>query len=209
RAGATGPRHWSLPARAVDAFDTKADALAALEAAGVPVDRLQTTADAPHWYHPGRSGTLRLGATVLAWFGEIHPKIALALDVKGALAGFEVFLDLLPVPKAKGTTRARPLLKLPPFHPVSRDFAFLLDRSVPADTVIRAARGAEKTLIADVTVFDLYEGPHVGEGRKSLAITVTLQPTERSLTDAEIEAVSARVIQAVIKATGAELRQGK
>ncbi|MEO5374048.1 MAG: phenylalanine--tRNA ligase subunit beta [Alphaproteobacteria bacterium] len=204
RAGGTGPRHWAAPRRSVDAFDAKADALAVLAAAGAPAG-VQVTADAPHWYHPGRSGTLRLGPTVLGWFGEVHPRVARTLDVEGPLAAFEIRLDALPPPKATAT-RARPLLKVAPFHPVQRDFAFVMDAAVSAEAVVKAARGADKVLITDVAVFDVYEGPGVGEGRKSLAITVTLQPVERSLTDAEIEAVSGRVVQAVTKATGAGLR---
>ncbi|MBF0129418.1 MAG: phenylalanine--tRNA ligase subunit beta [Alphaproteobacteria bacterium] len=206
RAGVTGPRHWDLKPRPVDAFDAKADAMAALSAAGVAVDRLQVAADAPRWYHPGRSGALRLGPTVLAWFGEIHPKVARDMDVRGPLAGFEVFLEAVPEPKSVSASKARPLLRVPSFHPVTRDFAFIADVRVDAEAVVKAARGADRKLIADVRVFDVFEGANVGEGRKSLAVTVTLQPTERALTDAEIEAIAARVMDAVGKATGALLR---
>lgn len=205
RAGRVGPRHWAGAARAVDAFDAKADALAAIAHAGGPADNLQVTADAPDWYHPGRSGALRLGGKVLAWFGELHPRILQAMDVKGTVVGFEVFLDAIPQPKSK-PTKARPPLKASPFQPVERDFAFVLDAGVPAETVLRAAKGADKALIAEVSVFDLYEGPNVGEGRKSLAVAVTLQPTDKTLTDAEIDAVAARLVAAVTKATGGVLR---
>lgn len=205
RAGRTGPRHWDTPSRPVDAFDAKADALGAIAAAGGPADNLQVTTDAPAWYHPGRSGTLRLGGKPLAWFGEIHPRVLRAMDVKGPVAGFEVLLDAIPLPKAK-PTKARPPLKASPFQPVERDFAFILDSSVPAEAVLRAAKGADKALIRDVSVFDVYEGPNLGAGRKSLAIAVTLQPTEATMTDAEIDAVAAKLVAAVTKATGGVLR---
>lgn len=205
RAGKTGPRHWSGGPRAVDALDAKADALAVLATAGVNVDNLQIVAEAPAWYHPGRSGSLRLGPTVLAVFGEIHPGVVKALDVKGAVVGFEVFIDDTPLPKAKAT-KARPLLNASPFQPVERDFAFVVETSVQADALVRAARSADKALIADVGVFDLYEGPNMPEGKKSLAITVTLQPRDRTLTEEDIELVSNKVISNIEKATGGTLR---
>ncbi|HET8727888.1 MAG TPA: phenylalanine--tRNA ligase subunit beta, partial [Alphaproteobacteria bacterium] len=170
RSGRTGPRHWAEAPRAVDAFDAKTDALAVLEAAGAPVANLQVTTDAPDWYHPGRSGVLRLGANVLAVFGEIHPAVLSTLDVAGPVAAFEVWLDRVPQPKKK-TGPARPLLKLSPFQPVERDFAFLVDADVAADRVVRAARSADKALITDIVVFDDYRGQGVPEGRKSLAVT--------------------------------------
>ena len=205
RAGHSGPRHWSTARRPVDAFDVKADALAALAAAGAPTANVQITADAPGWYHPGRSGTLRLGKTVLAHFGEINPRVLRRLDVAGPVAGFEVFLDDLPAPRAKGG-KARPLLRPSPLQPVERDFAFVVDTDVPADKMVRAAAGADKALIADVTVFDVYEGEAIGEGKKSVALAVTLQPTDKTLTDDEIDAVAKKVIANVEKQTGGELR---
>ena len=205
RAGDAVPRHWTKGRRPVDAYDAKADALAVLEAAGAPTANLAVSTDAPDWYHPGRSGCLRLGPTVLARFGELHPAVLEALDASGPVAAFEVFLDALPQPKKKAGT-ARPTLALSPFQPVSRDFAFVVDSGVEADRLVRAARGADKALIADVEVFDVYQGPGVEEGRKSLALSVTLQPVEKTLTDAEIEAVAAKVVAAVTKATGAALR---
>ncbi|MEI6557406.1 MAG: phenylalanine--tRNA ligase subunit beta [Rhodospirillaceae bacterium] len=205
RAGAMVPRHWAVPARPVDLFDAKADALAVLEAAGAPGGNLQITADAPAWYHPGRSGVLRLGATVLGRFGELHPAVLEALGVKGPLVGFEVFLDAVPQPKKKAGP-ARPLLKLSAFQPIRRDFAFVVDQGIAAETLIRAARGADKGLVREVTVFDRYQGPGVGPGKKSLALAVTLQPQDKTLTDAEIEAVAGRIVGAVVKASGGTLR---
>ncbi len=207
RAGNAVPRHWAEKTRVVDAFDAKADALAALEAVGAPTANLQITADAPDWYHPGRSGVLRLGPTVLARFGELHPAVLDRMKVKGPVVGFEVFLDTVPQPKKKGGT-AKPLLQLSPFQSVERDFAFVVDAGIDADKIVRSAKGADKTLIKDASVFDVYQGAGVGEGKKSVAITVTLQPTDRTLTEDDIEAIGQKIIAAVIKATGGALRAG-
>ena len=202
RAGAT-PRSWIVPARAVDAMDAKADAWAVLTALGVPADALTVTADAPGFYHPGRSGVVRQGPkTVLATFGEVHPRVLAALDLAGPAVAFEVFLDAIPDPKRRKKTAP----DLPAFHPVRRDFAFVVDATVAADAVVRAARGAERTLIAGVTLFDHYEGDKLPGGKKSLAIEVVFQPRERTLTDAEIEATCGKVVAAVAKATGGVLR---
>jgi phenylalanyl-tRNA synthetase beta chain len=199
------PRNWAGPSRAVDAFDAKADAMAVLAAIGAPVENMVTHAGAPDWYHPGRSGAIKLGDRVMAHFGELHPQIAKDADLKGPVAAFEVFLDAPPPPKAR-PTKARPPLKLSAFQPVERDFAFFVDESVSAEQLVRAARNADKGLISGARVFDLYAGKGVPEGKKSIAIAVTLQPVERTLTDAEIEAVSTRIVAQVAKATGAQLR---
>jgi phenylalanyl-tRNA synthetase beta chain len=202
RTGST-PRHWSAPARPVDAMDAKGDALAVLAALGVPAAALSVTMDAPGCYHPGRSGVVRQGPrTVLATFGEIHPSLRAKLDLPGPAVGFEVFLDAIPEPKK----RRKSVPDLPAFQPLRRDFAFLVDATVPAENLTRAARGAERALIADVALFDRYAGERLPEGKVSLALEVTLQPREGSLTEAEIEAVSARIVAAVTKATGATLR---
>lgn len=198
-------RHWAGAAGAVDAFDAKADALAALAAVGAPVANLQVTADAPSWYHPGRSGTLRLGANAMAHFGEIHPAVLEALDATGPLVAFEIVLDKIPEPKAK-PTRAKPNLDLSPFQPVKRDFAFLVDRTVAAADILKAVQGVDKKLVTGAGVFDLYEGDKVEAGKKSVAVEVTLQPRERTLTDREIEEVAGRIVAEVAKKTGASLR---
>ncbi len=177
---------------------------AVLMAVGAP-DNLSTHTGAPDWYHPGRSGVLKLGDRVMAHFGELHPALVAEVDLKGPVAAFEVFLDAPPLPKAKAT-KARPKLALSPFQPVERDFAFLVDDAVEAEKLVRAARSADRTLITAARVFDVYAGKGVPEGKKSLAIAVTLQPVERTLTDAEIEAVSTKIVGAVAKATGAVLR---
>ena len=202
RAGNT-PRHWAAPARPVNSFDAKADLWTALGALGVPLEALMVSADAPGFYHPGRSGLVRQGPkTVLGSFGELHPRVLAALDMTGPVAAFALNLDAVPEPKRR--RRAAP--ELPQFQPVRRDFAFLADVGVTADAVLRAARGAERTLIAGVSLFDVYAGEKLPEGKKSLAIEVVFQPRERTLTDAEIEAACQKVISAVVKATGATLR---
>ena len=202
RAGHT-PRHWAEPSRAVDAMDAKGDALAVLAALGVPMAAVTVTADAPGFYHPGRSGVLRQGPkTVLATFGEIHPKVRAALDLAGPAVAFEVFLDAIPEPKR----RKKGAPDLPAFQPLRRDFAFLVDATVTAEAVLRAARGADKALVADVALFDRYAGDKLPEGKVSLGVQVTLQPRDATPTDAQIEAVAERIVAAVTKATGASLR---
>jgi phenylalanyl-tRNA synthetase beta chain len=205
RHGQSGPRHWRDPGRPVDAFTAKADALAALTAAGVPVENLQVGADPPGWYHPGRAGSFRLGARALAHFGELHPAVLAHFELKGPAVAFEVFLDAAPPPRKAG--RGRPPLRLSPFQPVERDFAFLVPTDLPAESLLRAARAADKKLIAEIRLFDVYEGAGLPEGRKSLAITVVLQPEEATLTDEQIEAFSQKLVAQVAKATGGELRR--
>jgi phenylalanyl-tRNA synthetase beta chain len=206
-AKATGVgRHWSQPATPADAFDAKADALALLEALGVPTGGLQVVSGAPGWFHPGRSGTLQFGPKgVVGHFGELHPKALEALDAKGPIVACEIILDALPAPKAK-PTKVKPKLALSDFQPVSRDFAFIVERSVPAAEILRAAQGAERALIAGVEVFDLYEGPGIPEGQKSVAVAVTLQPMDKTLTDAQIDAVAGKIVAEVARKTGAMLR---
>jgi phenylalanyl-tRNA synthetase beta chain len=204
RAGAIAARHWSGKATPVDVFDVKADVMAALEAAGAPVQNAQISADAPDWYHPGRSARLMLGPTVLAQFGEVHPRVAAALDVDGPVVAFEIFLDNLPNRKSKGP--ARPLLRLSAFQPVNRDFAFVVDADVAAGDVLRAVRSAGRDLIADVVLFDVYEDQNLGDNKKSLALSVTLQPVEATMTDDQIDKAAEAIVASVKKRTGGELR---
>jgi len=205
RAGEVITRHWLQPARPVDAFDAKADALRVLEAVGAPVENLQVTMDAPAWYHPGRSGALRLGPKVLAFFGELHPRVLRAFDARGPVVASEVFLEEIPVPKQKGN-KAKPPADLPAFQPVERDFAFVMDEEVPAEKAVRAAKGADRQLVQAVEVFDVYRGAGLPEGQKSVALAVILQPRDKTLTEADLEAVSAKIVQQVSKATGGTLR---
>jgi phenylalanyl-tRNA synthetase beta chain len=202
RAGAT-PRHWSEPSRAFDAMDVKSDILAVLAALGVALEGTSVTTDAPGFYHPGRSGVVRQGPKlVLARFGALHPRVLAALDISFPVVGFEIFLDAIPEPKRR--RRAAP--DLPPFQPVRRDFAFLVASDVAAEQVLRAARGAERTLVAGASLFDLYEGDKLPQGQKSVGIELVFQPRERTLTDQEIEAACQKVVAAVAKATGGSLR---
>jgi len=204
--GAKSDRHWSSgKASGFDVFDAKAEALALLEAAGVPVARLTATAEAPGWYHPGRSGVLKLGPkAVLAQFGELHPNILKAFDLRGTAVALELFLDALPVPKA--SRRARPAFNPSDLPSVERDFAFLVAAGVEAARLLAAVRGADKQAISDVRIFDVFTGAGVPDGRKSIALSVTLTPTAQTFTDAEIEAISARIVGAAAKSCDAVLR---
>jgi phenylalanyl-tRNA synthetase beta chain len=211
RRGQSGPRNWLNGPRPVDAFDAKGDAMALLAALGAPADRASVTADAPEWYHPGRSGVLRLGPkTVLGHFGELHPRILAAFDAEAPIAAFELFLDALPQPKPKAT-RARPPFAVSDLPAVSRDFAFLVDEGVSAEDVLRAVRQVSaknplKLPFADITLFDIYEGKGMAEGKKSVAFSITLQPSQHTLTDEDIKTVEDAVVAQVTKVTGGELR---
>ncbi|MEM9618157.1 MAG: phenylalanine--tRNA ligase subunit beta [Pseudomonadota bacterium] len=202
----TPPRHWRGAEEAADAFTAKADAMTALDAAGAPLQSLQTTADAPHWFHPGRSGVLRLGPNVLAYFGEVHPRVLKAMDVDGPVMAFEVFLDNIPAGKKKAA-KTRPALDASELLPLSRDFAFVVADDIAAEALLKAVRGADKKLIAGVSLFDVYRGKGVPDGQKSLAVEVMLQPRDRTLTDDDIETVSKRIVAQVEKATGGVLRK--
>ena len=198
-------RHWAGDGE-VDVFDAKSDALAVLAAAGAPMQALQVVPGGPGWLHPGRSGTIQIGPqNVLAVFGELHPKTLEALDTAGPLVAFEVVLDRIPEPKTK-PTRAKPLLDLSPFQPLTRDFAFVVDRTVKAADVVRAAQSVDRKLITDISVFDLYEGKGIEPGKKSIAIAVVLQPRDKTMTDDEIEGIAAKIVAAVGKRTGGILR---
>jgi len=203
RAGQT-PRHWAEKPRAVDAYDAKADALAVLMAAGAPTASLQIGDDVPRWYHPGRSGSLRLGPVLLGYFGELHPAVLAACKVEGPMVACELYLANIPAPRSSGT--AKPLLKMEALQPVSRDFAFLMDETVLADKLIAAIKKADKALIREVTIFDVYTGKGIEAGKKSVALSVVLQPTDHTLTDAELEALGTAITSAVAKATGGTLR---
>ncbi|MEI7806088.1 MAG: phenylalanine--tRNA ligase subunit beta [Hyphomicrobiales bacterium] len=198
--------HWSSGGAGVDVFDAKADALAVLTAAGAPGQSMQVVPGGPAWFHPGRSGTIQIGPqNVLGHFGELHPRTLEALDAEGPLVAFEVILDKIPEAKAK-TTRAKPVLELSAFQPVERDFAFVVASDVKAGDIVRAAQSADRKLVSNVTVFDVYEGKNIEAGKKSIAIAVTIQPREKTMTDQEIEALGAKIIAEVTKKTGGALR---
>ena len=199
-------RHWSDAAHEAGAFDAKGDAMALLGALGVPTGGLQTVSGGPPWFHPGRSATLQFGPkTIVGYFGELHPRALKTMDVEGPVAAFEIILDVLPAPKAK-PTKIKPKLEISDLQPVSRDFAFIVDRAAPAGDLVKAAQGADRALITDVAVFDVYEGKGVPEGKKSIGIAVTLQPREKTLTDAEIDAVAQKIVSEAAKKCGATLR---
>ena len=200
-------RHWSKRDGEVDAFDAKADALTVLTAAGAPAQALQVVPGGPAWFHPGRSGTIQIGPqNVLGHFGELHPSALEALDADGPFVAFEVILERIPEPKAKAK-RAKSALDLSQFQPVERDFAFVVERNVKAADIVRAAASADRKLITGVNVFDLYEGKGIEPGKKSIAIAVTLQPRDKTMTDAEIEALAAKIVAEVGKRTGGVLRE--
>lgn len=206
RFGAMGDKHWSgaAAARSVDAYDAKADAQRAIEAAGGPSGNLQISRDAPSYYHPGRSGALRLGANVIGYFGEIHPALLDEMKVSVPVVGFEVFIENIPEPKKKGN--ALPLVELSQFQPISRDFAFLADTVVDADSFVKAIKSVDRNLIGAVEIFDIYAGKGIEPGKKSVAISVAIQPKTATLTDAEIEGLSKKIIDMVTQKTGATLR---
>jgi phenylalanyl-tRNA synthetase beta chain len=198
-------RHWSRTPHGTGLFDAKADAAALIAALGLDANRLMVTRDAPAWFHPGRAGTIRLGPKVaLAQFGELHPAILKAFEIAQPAVAFEVFLEALPQPKRKG--KARPPLEAGDLQPVRRDFAFIVGRDVAAADLVKAAESIDRKLIQQVKVFDIFEGPAVGEGKKSVAIEVTLQPQERTLTDPEIEQVVQKIVGEVKRQTGGEIR---
>lgn len=206
RSGSNASKHWAdeNASRAVDVYDVKADAMAALAACGAPSDNAQVGLDAPEWYHPGRSASLRLGKNVLAYFGEIHPAVLQEMSIKGVVCGFEIFLDNIPTKRKQGT--AKKLLAISPFQPVSKDFAFIIEDDAKADDIVRAAKSADKKLISNVTVFDIYRGQGVDDGKKSVAITVTLQPSDKTLSEKEMEDTMNKIIDTVQQKTGSTLR---
>jgi len=198
------PRRWD-GAQADPLFALKADLMALLDELGAPALQIVQGQSSP-WWHPGRSARFQLGPkTVVAELGELHPQVVKALDAQGPLYGFELNLEALPEPKKKAV-KTKAALELSPLMPLSRDFAFVVGAETPAGELVRPILAADKQLVADARVFDVYQGAGVPEGAKSVAVEVTLQPRDKTLTDAEIEALSARIVAAVEKATGAKLR---
>ena len=203
--GMTSAKSWIGEVRPYDVFDAKADALAAIAAANGPWENAQVTTDAPAYYHPGRSGALRLGKNVMAYFGEIHPAVLKKFGIKQRVVAFEVNLDNIPLPRVS-YDKARKKLELSPFQPVDKDLAFVVEKNVPAVNIIAAAKNADRKHITDVRVFDVYEGENLPEGKKSVAIALTFQPSEATFTDKEIETLMKKVEVEVGKKTGAVLR---
>lgn len=205
RAGNMTDRHWAedIKQRGVDVFDIKADVLQVLEAMDAPTSA-QISRDAPSYYHPGRSGAMRLGKNVLAYFGEIHPAVIDEIGIKGPLCGFEIILDNIPAARSSGTQKKH--LDIPSLQAVTRDFAFVVQNDVEADSLLRVVKSADKNLITDAWIFDVYSGKGVDEGHKSIALSVTIQPVLETLTDKDLEDLSSRITDAVQKKTGGVLR---
>ena len=201
-------RHWSVTEASQQATvqHAKADALAVLASLGIATDRLQTTRKAPDWLHPGRSGALQFGPKdVLAVFGEVHPRIVQALGLDGRYSVFEITLDSLPIAKAKPTKmKSRPAFS--DFQPVRRDFAFVVDKTVAAEDLVRCAKSVDKTLVSDVTIFDVYSGTGVAPGKASVALAILLQPQDKTLTDKDLDIFSSKLLSEMAKKTGATLR---
>ena len=209
RLGSMAPREWTGARRPVDFFDARGDVEAVLAMLGAPVDRMQTDREVPDWLHPGRAANFRLGPkNLIASFGEVHPRVLAGFDVPGPAVAFALYVEAVPFPKAK--TRARPALERTNLQAVERDFAFVVDARTEAESIRKAVRSAEKALIEGVTVFDVFEGDRatkqLGDGRKSIAVSVRLQPRDKTFTDEQIEAVGSKIVAAVEKATGATLR---
>ncbi len=199
-------RHWSRKSGGADAYDAKGDAMTVLTAAGASAQAMQVVPGGPAWFHPGRSGTIQIGPqNILGHFGELHPRALEALDAEGPLVAFEVILERIPEGKAKAT-RAKAVLELSAFQPVTRDFAFVVDGAVKAGDIVRAAQNVDRKLIAAVSVFDVYEGQGIEAGKKSVAIAVTIQPREKTMTEAEIDALGAKIVAEVGKRAGGVLR---
>ena len=205
RIGQTSKKDWTGFARDFDVFDIKADALAVIAAAKGPYENPQITKDAPAYYHPGRSGSLRLGKNVLAYFGELHPNVTKKLGIKGRVMAFEVYLDNIPLPR-NSADKAKKKLELSSFQPIDKDLAFVVDKKVEASNILSAAKNADRNYITDARIFDIYEGENLPENKKSVALSVTFQPKEQTFTDKDIENLMNKIIVEVGKKTGGELR---
>ena len=195
---------WRHKAEPVSVFDSKADILAALALIGVSVDNVTTSRDAPDWMHPGRSGRLKLGKMDMGYFGEVHPAILQHYDLKSPIVAFEFWLDNIALPRHKGPMK--PLLNLSALQPVSRDFAFIVDEQVEAQALVQSVRKAARDVVTDVQVFDIYQGSNIEAGKKSVALTATLQPKTASFTDEELKAISDSIISTVDKNNGGKIR---
>ncbi|MBQ2811244.1 MAG: phenylalanine--tRNA ligase subunit beta [Alphaproteobacteria bacterium] len=205
RVGQTSKKDWANTWRDFDIFDVKADATAVIAAAKGPFENAQICRDAPSYYHPGRSGSLRLGKNILAYFGELHPNVSKQFGIKSRVMAFEVYVDNIPLPRSS-TDKAKKKLELFNFQPLDKDLAFVVDKSVDASSILAAAKNADRNYITDAAIFDIYEGENLPENKKSVALRVTFQPKEQTFTDKDIENLMNKVIVEVGKKTGGELR---
>lgn len=203
RAGSYTPRHFLENMRSVDVFDAKADALDGLAAIDAPKN-IQVVRKAPSWYHPGRSGAFALGKNIVAYFGEIHPQILKVFDIKTPVVAFEIYLDN--VPQARTKSKSQKLLKMSNLMPLTRDFAFIADKATEAGKLMAAIQNVDKDKITNVVLFDVYEGDKLPADKKSIAVQVTIWPTDKTMTDKEIEILCTQIVNMVKKSTGAELR---
>jgi phenylalanyl-tRNA synthetase beta chain len=202
RMGEAVPKHWLQQQRSVDLFDVKADCLALFEAFGINAESLQVISQTPNWYHPGKSGTILLGTeAVLAYFGELHPRVLAEMDIQEAMVGFELFLDMVPSLQSKNKP-----FKVSSYQPVERDFAFVVDQEISAAQLINAVRKVNRDLIKEIGIFDVYQGKGIEEGKKSVALSVRFEPQDATLTDAEITALFTAIVKEVKRTTGGELR---
>jgi phenylalanyl-tRNA synthetase beta chain len=199
-------RHWSGTVAPYDAIAAKADLFALLAELDQPPARFQIEGPRQTHWHPGQAACLKLGPKVtIAHFGALHPRVLKALDVDGPVYGFELNLNALPMMKAK-STKTKPVLQRADLTPIRRDFAFVVDEGVPAADIVKQARGADRTLIAGVDVFDVYQGKGIEDGQKSVAIEVTIQPGGEALKDKDIDRIADAIVANVAKATGGVLR---
>lgn len=206
RRGQRHERHWQKAPENVDVYDAKADAVAILTSIGINASTAQVVAEAPAWYHPGRSGVIRLGPkNIMAFFGEIHPTFLKNLDIEGPLVGFEVMISNIPLPRTKAGS-SRGALKVSDFQAVERDFAFVVNKEVLSEQIIKVIKSVDKKLIDNISVFDIYQGPGIDDDKKSVAVNVRLQPAEKTMTDEEIDTIRQQIITAVDKKTGGKLR---
>ena len=204
RVGAVQGKDWQDPGRKADLFDAKSDLLAVLDCLVVRTQNLKVSTGVPVWMHPGRSGQFMLGKTAMGYFGELHPQICADYDLPAGVVGFELWLDTIPLPRQKGP--AKPLLKLSSLQPVTRDFAFIVDETVSAQSLIDAVRRASRDVVTDISVFDVYKGKGIEDGRKSVALAVTLQPKDSTFSEIDLIALSDQITATVNKNCGGILR---
>lgn len=203
RTGLRQARHWGAPAADVDIYAVKRDAMAVLESCGLAPSKVQVVPQGPLYYHPGRCGTLRLGPKTLGYFGEIHPQVAQELGLTETAVAFEIFLNNIPLGKSSGRI---PAYQRATLQPISRDFAFVVDAKTAAGAVVKAVQSADKKIIKNVIIFDVYEGPHVASGSKSIALSVTLQPEESTFTESDLAALGQKIVNCVYETVGGSLR---
>jgi len=205
KSGKSCDKHWRDTSKAVDMYDIKQDVWHILSFLNVPLNNLTLSRDVPPYYHSGRAGRFALGNQMYGYFGEIHPKILQKYDIHVPVMGAELFLEQIPLPKAKKQT-ALPLVDIPALLPLTRDFAVVVGRDVLADKILRAVRKADKKYITAVDIFDIYTGEHIAVDKKSVALRVTLQPLDKNFVEQDIENLSQAILRSLVQDVGAVLR---